>query len=51
MKHKYTPKGIWGKYGFRDAFNLTADWIDKNYIAIDQAPFVLMIENFRSGLV
>ncbi len=42
---------IWGKYGFFDAFNLTADWVDNDYIGIDQGPMLIMIENSRSGLV
>jgi hypothetical protein len=36
---------IWGKYGFKDAFNLTNGWFGTDYIGIDQGPFVLMIEN------
>jgi hypothetical protein len=42
---------IWGKYGFYDAFNQTAGWIDDDYLGIDQGPMLIMIENFRSGLV
>ncbi len=42
---------LWGEYGFRDAFNLTANWVDEQYIAIDQGPIIVMIENYRSGLL
>lgn len=42
---------LWGKYGFYDAFNLTAGWFDDDYIGIDQGPMLIMIENFRTGLV
>ncbi|MBK9291027.1 MAG: Tat pathway signal protein [Bacteroidetes bacterium] len=42
---------IWGKYGFYDAFNETADWVNDDFIGIAQGPMLLMIENFRSGLV
>lgn len=42
---------LWGRYGFYDAFNLTADWFDDDYIGIDQGPMLIMIENFRTGLV
>jgi hypothetical protein len=42
---------LWGPYGFYDAFNLTAGWVDDDYIGIDQGPLVIMIENFRTGLV
>ena len=42
---------IWGKYGYYDSFNLTAKWVDNDYIGIDQGPMLIMIENFRTGLV
>ena len=38
-------------YGFRDAFNLTANWWDGDVIGIDQGPIVLMIENYRTESV
>ncbi len=44
-------KGLWGKYGFVDAFNLTAGWYDKDYLGIDQGPIVIMLENYRTGFV
>jgi hypothetical protein len=42
---------LWGPYGFYDAFNLTEDWYAENYLAIDQGPIVVMIENHRTGLL
>ncbi|SMF58690.1 hypothetical protein SAMN06265365_10991 [Tistlia consotensis] len=42
---------IWGRYGFVDAFNLSAGWYATTYLAIDQGPIVCMIENHRSGLL
>ncbi len=42
---------IWGQYGFVDAFNLTNVWFDNDYLAIDQGPEIVMIENYRSGLL
>lgn len=42
---------IWGKYGYYDSFNLTAGWVNDDFIGIDQGPMLIMIENFRSGLV
>jgi hypothetical protein len=42
---------IWGQYGFVDAFNLTNIWFDNDYLAIDQGPEIVMIENYRSGLL
>ncbi|CAN5680546.1 hypothetical protein BH10BAC2_BH10BAC2_03260 [soil metagenome] len=42
---------LWGEYGFKDAFNLTATWFADSYLAIDQGPMIIMIENYRSGLL
>jgi hypothetical protein len=42
---------IWGQYGFTDAFNLTNPWFDSDFLAIDQGPQIVMIENYRSGLL
>ena len=42
---------IWGQYGFKDAFNLTNTWFTDSYLAIDQGPEIVMIENYRSGLL
>lgn len=42
---------LWGPYGFYDAFSETADWYPQKYLAIDQGPQVVMIENYRSGLL
>jgi hypothetical protein len=42
---------LWGEYGFYDAFNLTQDWTASSYLAIDQGPIIVMIENHRTGLL
>ncbi|MCU4155866.1 hypothetical protein J1N10_07740 [Carboxylicivirga sp. A043] len=42
---------LWGEYGFYDAFNATEDWTADSYIAIDQGPIIIMIENYRTGLI
>lgn len=42
---------IWGNYGFMDAFNLGQIWFSNSYLAIDQGPQIVMIENYRSGLL
>ncbi len=39
------------EYGFRDAYNLDKGWVASDYVAIDQGPLLLAIENARSGLV
>ncbi|WP_343701292.1 glucoamylase family protein [Chitinophaga sp.] len=53
LKYFYNKVGnkLWGKYGFYDAFNETVNWYDHQYLAIDQGPIVVMIENYRSGLL
>lgn len=42
---------IWGKYGYYDSFNQTANWISDDFFGIDQGPLLLMIENFRTGMI
>ena len=42
---------LWGNYGFYDAFSEKAAWYPPRYLAIDQGPEVVMIENYRSGLL
>ncbi|MFO7574608.1 MAG: glucoamylase family protein [Bacteroidales bacterium] len=42
---------IWGKYGFYDSFNHTANWVNDDFLGIAQGPMLIMIENFRTGLV
>ena len=42
---------IWKNYGFVDAFNLTDIWFADSFLAIDQGPIIIMIENRRSQLL
>ncbi|WP_229244365.1 glucoamylase family protein [Emticicia sp. CRIBPO] len=42
---------LWGRYGFKDAFNLTSIWFAESFLAIDQGPVIVMIENHRSQLL
>lgn len=53
LKHFYNDLGnkIWGQYGFVDAFSESKDWYAKSYLAIDQGPTVVMMENYRTGLL
>lgn len=53
MKHWYVDMKdkIFGTYGFYDAFSETADWYPQKYLAIDQGPIVVMMENYRSGML
>ena len=53
LRHFYDRflTNVWCDYGFRDAFNLTANWWDPDVIGIDQGPILLMAENYRSQAV
>lgn len=53
IRHFYYILGdrLWGDYGFLDAFNITENWTANSYLAIDQGPILIMIENHRSGLL
>ena len=53
MKHWYNSMHdkVYGKYGFYDAFSETANWFPQQYLAIDQGPIVVMMENYKTGLL
>jgi|JI102314A1RNA_FD_contig_121_218785_length_8652_multi_5_in_0_out_0_2 hypothetical protein len=53
LKFFYYTMGdrLWGQYGFYDAFNMTENWYASSYLAIDQGPIIIMIENHRTGLL
>lgn len=44
---------IWqdNSYGFVDAFSIKDLWYANSYLAIDQGPIMVMLENYRSGLL
>ncbi len=42
---------LYGGTGFHDAFNSKSNWFANQSIAIDQGPIIVMIENYRSGLI
>lgn len=42
---------IWGRYGFKDAFNISRFWFGGDYIGIDQGPIVIMTENYLNERV
>ena len=65
MRARY-GENLFGKYGFVDAFNPSyrfggtlpagrivpdVGWFDTDYLGIDQGPILLMIENYRTGLL
>ena len=53
MKYFYYKLGnkLWGTYGFYDSFALAKNWFASSYIAIDEGPIVVMMENHRTGLL
>lgn len=53
MKHWYNDikDKLWGPYGFYDAFSEQNNWYLPRYLAIDQGPIVVMMENYRTGML
>lgn len=53
VRYLYDSLGekVFGEYGFYDAFSEEQDWYLPRYLAIDQGPAVVMIENYRTGLL
>ena len=53
LKHLYRDYGntMWGIYGLRDAINPAANWVSPIFMGLNQAPIVVMIENYRTGLI
>ena len=52
LKYLYTKQdSLIGKYGPYDAFSLRDHWYLPRYLAIDQGPIPVMIENYRTGLL
>ena len=53
MRYFYYVLGdrLWSNWGFRDAFCLDKGWFANSYIAIDQGPIMVMLENGRTGLL
>lgn len=53
VRHFLSAHGerLWTEYGFVDAFCEQREWFAETFLAIDQAPVVVMMENHRSGLL
>jgi len=53
LRHFYFDLGdkIWSEYGFVDGFCESQHWYAVSHLAIDQGPIIVMIENYRSGLL
>ncbi len=44
-------KRVWRELGFIDAFCESENWYADTFLAIDQGPIIVMIENHRTGLL
>jgi hypothetical protein len=42
---------LWKSYGFIDAFSMEQSWFASSFLAIDQGPQIIMIENYRTALL
>lgn len=53
IRHLYKDLGdkVFGQFGFYDAFSEHHNWYPMRYLAIDQGPAIVMIENHRTGLL
>lgn len=53
LKNYYYNYGhfLYGYYGFKDAVVLDDNWCSPLYMGLNQAPIVIMIENYRSQLL
>jgi hypothetical protein len=53
MRYWYNTLGskVYGQFGFYDAFSETENWFPKKYLAPDQGPTIVMMENHRTGLL
>jgi hypothetical protein len=53
LKFLYAPErdSLVGEYGPYDAFSFEHNWYTPRYLAIDQGPIPVMIENYRTGLL
>jgi hypothetical protein len=53
LKFLYAPErdSLIGTFGPYDAFSFQYKWMPPHYLAIDQGPIPVMIENHRTGLL
>ncbi len=51
LEYYYSIDGLWGRYGLKNAFNPSQNWIAKDYIGIDKGITLLMFSNYENGLI
>ena len=51
--YQFNGGALVGKYGLYDSFNLEKDffWVAQDVIGIDKGIALVMVENYRSGLI
>ena len=50
VKEKFGDR-VYGKYGFTSSVNLKNDYVSPLYVGIETGPMIMMIENYRSGMI
>ena len=50
VKEKFGEQA-YGKYGFTSSVNLKNNYVSPLYVGIETGPMIMMIENYRSGLI
>ncbi len=51
LEYYYSIDWLWGRYGLKNAFNPSQNWIAKDYIGIDKGITLLMFSNYENGLI
>lgn len=51
--YEHYPQKLWGLYGLKDSLNVKCepDWFDNDYVGIDVGTMLVMMENYRTGLI
>ncbi|MFH0880994.1 MAG: glucoamylase family protein [Lentisphaerota bacterium] len=42
---------VWGRYGFTSSVNAKNNFVSPLYVGIEQGPLIMLIENYRTGLI
>ncbi len=51
MMNYYLIEPLKGRYGFKDAYNLSRNWFASDVIGIDKGISLLMLNNYQNGMV
>ncbi|HOX09645.1 MAG TPA: glucoamylase family protein [Candidatus Omnitrophota bacterium] len=50
VKDKFGDR-VYGKYGFTSSVNLKNNYVSPLYVGIEVGPMIMLVENYRSGLI